>query len=179
VTEVPSPPVADRTPDARVAIISDTHFPRRGVRLADEIVARMRDATAIIHGGDITSREGLDELRAIGPPVHAVLGNNDHELAGLLPEELSVTIAGVRIGMIHDAGARAGRLNRLRRLFPEHDAVVFGHSHIPLHEQADDGFQIFNPGSATEHRGRWPVHTMGELLVMDGEARFSLVDLES
>jgi putative phosphoesterase len=179
VSEVPSPSVAERTPDARIAIISDTHFPRRGIRLADEIVARMREATAILHGGDITSLEGLDELRAIGPPVHAVLGNNDGELAGLLPEELTVTIAGVRIGMVHDAGARAGRLNRLRRRFPEADAVVFGHSHIPLLEQADDGFQIFNPGSATDHRGRWPVHTMGELLVVGGEARFGLIDLES
>jgi putative phosphoesterase len=178
VTEVPIPSADDRTPDARVAIISDTHFPRRGRRLADEIVDRMRDATAIVHGGDFTDREALDELRTIGPPVHAVLGNNDGELAGLLPEELSVSFAGVRVGLVHDAGARAGRLNRMRRRFPGHDAVIFGHSHIPLHERADDGFQIFNPGSATDHRGRWPVHTMGELLVVGGEARFALIDLE-
>ena len=38
-------------------------------------------------------------------------------------------------------------------------AVIFGHSHIPLHEQ-DDGFQIFNPGSPTDRR-RQPRHTMG------------------
>ena len=30
--------------------------------------------------------------------------------------------------------------------------MVFGHSHLPLHEQASDGFQIFNPGSPTERR---------------------------
>ena len=41
----------------------------------------------------------------------------------------------------------------MRRRFGERaDAVVFGHSHLPLHEQADDGFQIFNPGSPTERR---------------------------
>ena len=37
---------------------------------------------------------------------------------------------------------------------------IFGHSHIPLHERAADGFQIFNPGSPTERR-RAPHHTMG------------------
>ena len=47
----------------------------------------------------------------------------------------------------------AGRLERLRRRFGDRaDAVVFGHSHLPLHERAEDGFQIFNPGSPTERR---------------------------
>ena len=40
------------------------------------------------------------------------------------------------------------------------DLVVFGHSHMPLHEQAEDGFQILNPGSPTDRR-RAPTHTMG------------------
>jgi uncharacterized protein len=48
----------------------------------------------------------------------------------------------------------------MRRRFPDCDAVVFGHSHIPLHETAADGFQIFNPGSPTDRRRR-PAHTMG------------------
>ena len=57
------------------------------------------------------------------------------------------------------------------------DAVVFGHSHIPLHEQDfDGGFQIFNPGSPTERR-RSPRHTMGMCRAERGELRFDLVDL--
>ena len=51
----------------------------------------------------------------------------------------------VKVGMVHDAGPAAGRLARLRLRFPEADAVVFGHSHLPLHER-DGDFQIFNPG---------------------------------
>ncbi len=39
----------------------------------------------------------------------------------------------------------------MRRRFPEADAVIFGHSHQPLHEE-EEGFQIFNPGSPTERR---------------------------
>ena len=65
--------------------------------------------------------------------------------------------------MIHDAGPARGRLARLRRAFPEADAVVFGHSHLPLHDARESGrrgFQIFNPGSPTERR-RAPSRTMG------------------
>jgi uncharacterized protein len=165
------------SPDARIAILSDTHFPHRGRTLSDTVLARLRDASAIIHAGDLCDVRAVDELEALGPPLHAVLGNNDTGLRGRLPEQLSVTVAGVRIGVVHDAGPRTGRLARLRRWFPEHDVVIFGHSHIPLHERADDGFQIANPGSATDHRGRWPVHTMGELTVRDGVATFVLIDL--
>ena len=79
--------------------------------------------------------------------------------------------------MIHDAGTSRGRLERMRRAFPEADAVVFGHSHIPLHETHGDGFQIFNPGSPTERR-RAPHHTMGVATVDGGRLRFELVQLD-
>jgi len=78
--------------------------------------------------------------------------------------------------MVHDAGAAKGRLARMRRRFPDADAVVFGHSHMPLHE-SDDGFQIFNPGSATQRR-RAPRHTMGIAQVTGGRIRFELVALD-
>jgi uncharacterized protein len=56
------------------------------------------------------------------------------------------------------------------------DAVVFGHSHIPLHEE-HEGFQIFNPGSPTERR-RQPRHTMGLARVRAREKiEFELVEL--
>ena len=71
----------------------------------------------------------------------------------------------------------AGRLTRLRRLYPEAAAVVFGHSHIPLHERDEDGFQIFNPGSPTERR-RQPRHTMGLATARDGRVDFELITLD-
>jgi putative phosphoesterase len=174
------PSSADDPPasaDARIALLSDTHFPQRGRRLSAAVVDHLEGATAIIHAGDLCDADALDELQAVGPPVHVVLGNNDRDLEGRLPDQLSVTVAGVRIGIVHDAGPRNGRLSRMRRRFPDHDVVVFGHSHIPLHEEDDDGFQIVNPGSATDHRGRWPVHTVGELRIANGTATFALKDL--
>ena len=47
----------------------------------------------------------------------------------------------------------------MRQRFPDADVVVFGHSHMPLHEE-EDGFQLFNPGSPTQRR-RAPRHTIG------------------
>jgi uncharacterized protein len=53
--------------------------------------------------------------------------------------------------------------------------VVFGHSHLPLHEERD-GFHIFNPGSPTDRR-RAPSHTMGVATARAGRLRFELVEL--
>ncbi len=97
---------------------------------------------------------------------------DDAEVRAALPETRIVRAGGARIAVVHDAGAAAGRLGRMRRRFPDADAVVFGHSHIPLHETASDGFQIFNPGSPTERR-RAPEHTMGIAEIADGGIRFT------
>ena len=64
----------------------------------------------------------------------------------------------------------------MRLRFPDAEAVVFGHSHIPLHESRD-GFQIFNPGSPTDRR-RQPRHTMGMARITDGRVEFELVRLD-
>jgi predicted phosphodiesterase len=105
-----------------------------------------------------------------------VHGNVDEpEVRMRLPAVRVVAAAGVRIVMTHDGGPAEGRLARLRRRFADADAVVFGHSHLPLHEQAR-GFHIFNPGSPTERR-RAPAHTMGLATARDGGLEFELVEL--
>jgi len=160
-----------------IAVIADTHMPRGARRLPDACVERIRAADLLLHAGDIATAEVLDELNAIGPPVEAVYGNVDAEdLRRTLPEELTVDADGARIAMVHHAGPSKRRLERMRRRFPDAQAVVFGHSHIPLHEHAD-GFQIFNPGSPTERR-RQPRHTMGIATAEDGRVRFELLTLD-
>ena len=131
----------------------------------------------ILHGGDFTAAEVLLELEALGPPVAAVHGNVDSaELRQRLPEARVVDAAGARIAIVHDAGPARRRLERMRLRFPDADAVVFGHSHIPLHESAD-GFQIFNPGSPTDRR-RQPRHTMGVARVERGSVTFEVLYLD-
>jgi uncharacterized protein len=162
-----------------IALISDTHMPRGARRLPDACVERIAAADLVLHAGDLMTVEVLRELEAIGPPVVAVHGNMDTaELRRLLPEERVVEAGGARIAMVHDGGPRAGRLDRLRRRFGDRaSAVVFGHSHVPLHESGGDGFQIFNPGSPTERR-RAPAHTMGTARVEGGDVSFDLVVLD-
>jgi putative phosphoesterase len=161
----------------RIAVISDTHLPRGARRLPDACLECLRAADLILHAGDFTAPSVLDELEALGPPVVAVHGNIDpEELRRRLPQQRLVEAGGSRIAVVHDAGPSAGRLERMRLRFPDADAVVFGHSHIPLHEERD-GFQLFNPGSPTDRR-RQPRHTMGIARVKSGSVRFEHVELD-
>jgi putative phosphoesterase len=119
----------------------------------------------------------LRELRQYGEVV-GVHGNvDDDEVRAALPPSLVVVVEGLRIGLVHDAGPARGRLERMRARFRDADAVVFGHSHMPAHESAPDGFQIFNPGSPTERR-RAPRRTMGIARAGAGEIFFELVPLD-
>jgi uncharacterized protein len=162
-----------------IAIVADTHLPRGERRLPEPCLARLRAAELILHAGDISTVGVLDELSALGPALLAVHGNVDEPaLRERLPAELQVELDGVSLAMTHDAGPAKGRVARLRRRFPRADAVVFGHSHIPLHEADDDGsFQIFNPGSPTDRR-RQPRHTMGVARIERGEIAFDHVVLD-
>jgi uncharacterized protein len=161
-----------------IAVIADTHLPRGGRRLPEACVERIASADLLMHAGDFSTLQVLRELEAIGPPVVGVHGNVDSaELRRLLPAERVVEADGARIAMVHDAGPRPGRLERMRRRFGAlADAVVFGHSHMPLHERADDGFQIFNPGSPTERR-RAPGHTMGLIHLSGASMTCELIHL--
>jgi putative phosphoesterase len=162
----------------QIAILSDTHLPRGGRRLPERCIDRLEAADLIIHAGDFSTLGVLRQLQRYAETV-GVWGTVDEPaLRVTLPVTTTIDVGRVRLGVIHDAGPAADRLARLRMEFPETAAVIFGHSHMPLHERAPDGFQIFNPGSPTERR-RAPSHTMGIAHTDDGEERitFRLVEL--
>jgi uncharacterized protein len=151
----------------KVAVLSDTHAPRRWKACPPAVAARLEGVDLILHAGDVCTPNVLDELSAWAP-VHAVRGNNDGAdvAAWGAPDVAHLELDGVGVAMIHDSGAADGRARRLRRMFPEAALVVFGHSHIPLNE-IHDGQRIFNPGSPTDRR-RQPRGTMG-LIEISGE----------
>jgi uncharacterized protein len=150
-----------------IVVLADTHIRRGSTRhLPSAVYAALEDADLVLHAGDVVTGELLEELAGFAPTL-AVLGNNDTDLVGQLPEERLFTIDGLRIAMIHDSGARKGREARLRRRFPTADLVVFGHSHIPIDAPGLDGQRLFNPGSPTERRSQ-PAHTFGRLRIADG-----------
>ena len=118
----------------------------------------------------------LEELSTLGPPVEAVYGNMDEPaLKAALPKERVAELAGARIGMVHIPGPAAGRAGRLRARFPDCDAIVYGHTHVP-EVTRDEGVWVLNPGSPTERR-RGPTHAMLVLQVRAGQVRPKLVEL--
>jgi len=161
-----------------VAIVADTHMPKGARELPPRCVELLEQAELIVHAGDFSGEQVLDRFEAFVPELIAVRGNVEApEVRRRLPERTSFVLGSHEVGLVHDAGPRAGRPARMRRLFPAASAVIYGHSHIPLHERDESGFQIFNPGSPTERR-RAPAHTMGLLdLDPEGELRFELVEL--
>jgi uncharacterized protein len=157
-----------------IAVVSDTHMPKGKRRLPEECVEKIRAAEAVIHAGDFSAVSVLSELEALCPVVLGVYGNVDEPaLWQRLPEALEVEVGGRTVAVVHDAGPKQGRLRRLRSRFPAADAVIFGHSHLPLHEE-EEGFQIFNPGSPTERR-RAPRASMGLLHTEPAGLRFEHV----
>jgi len=154
-----------------IALIADTHMPKGARRLPQRCAELIAGAEALVHAGDFTTATVLEELTALCPVVHAVHGNVDEAvLRQSLPAVLELTLGDSVLAVIHDAGPGPGRMKRLRKRFPHADAVLFGHSHMPLHEE-DGGFQIFNPGSPTERR-QAPCRSMGMLHVQEDGLRF-------
>lgn len=147
-----------------VAVIADTHIPRRARALPEGLVSHLERADLILHAGDLMAPALLGELAAYAP-VKAVRGNLDPPHPNL-PETLEFELGGARIAMIHDSGPRKGRRARLRRRFPDARVIVFGHSHIPFLED-EDGLMLLNPGSPTDRR-RQPRRTFA-LLRAEGD----------
>ena len=133
--------------------------------MPDECLELLASADLILHGGDFVTAAVLDELRALGPPVEAVVGNMDEPaLQAALPKERVVELGEAKLGLVHIPGPAAGREARLVARFPGCDAVVYGHTHVPQVECVG-GVWILNPGSPTERR-RSPSRSM---LVLDVE----------
>jgi uncharacterized protein len=151
----------------RVVVLADTHAPRRWRACPPRVAGYLRRADLILHAGDVCTASVLTELAEYAPVV-AVLGNNDGpDVADWgAPATAELDLGGLRVAMVHDSGAAAGRMARMRRRFPAADLVVFGHSHIPL-DESGPGLRIFNPGSPTDRR-RQPHGTLGVLEIDSG-----------
>jgi uncharacterized protein len=130
-----------------------------------------------VHAGDFTAVPVLEELRELAP-VEGVVGNMDEAaLRELLPERRVVEVEGTRLGIVHVAGPRVGRRERLVSKFPGCDTVVYGHTHVPEVSRVGDVW-VLNPGSPTERRGA-PAHAMLMLAIDSGQIRPELVTLSA
>ena len=129
-------------------------------------------ADVVVHAGDWVGVDLLDALEARATRLVAVFGNNDGPpLRARLPEVARVELGGVRLAVVHETGAAAGRERRCAAAFPDVDVLVFGHSHIPWDTTAtrSDGstLRLLNPGSPTDRR-RQPTFTWMTAVAADG-----------
>lgn len=160
----------------KLLLLSDTHLPARAKALQPQVWQLVDEAELVIHAGDWVDVATLDTLSARARRLVGVAGNNDgHELWARLGEVARVEVEGVRIAVIHETGAAAGREARCDARFgPASDApadvLVFGHSHIPWDSTTPGGVRLLNPGSPTDRR-RQPVGTVMTLEVADGAVR--------
>ncbi len=93
-------------------------------------------ADLILHGGDLSSVAFLDELRAIGPPVEAVHGNADEAaVRERLPKEASSRRRAPGSGWCTSPGLPRGVRSASSARFPGCNAVLFGHTHLPVVER--------------------------------------------
>lgn len=152
----------------RLLLIADTHVPKRARDLPAAVWAAVDTADVVIHAGDWVSPDLLDQLEARSRRLLACWGNNDgDELRARLPERADATLHGLRFTVVHETGAASGRDERMARLYPDTDVLVFGHSHIPWDATASTGLRLLNPGSPTDRR-RQPHCTYLTATLADG-----------
>jgi putative phosphoesterase len=147
-----------------LGVIADTHIPDRAREIPQAVfdIFRQANITAILHAGDICSPRVLKELGELAPVI-AVRGNRDWFVPGL-PLHTKLQYEDVSIGLTHGHGNWWGYIldklyfvingprqfsyveNKVQRIFPEVDVVIFGHNHAPVNRR-ENGRLLFNPGS--------------------------------
>jgi putative phosphoesterase len=165
----------DMLAQMEVVVLADTHLSKGFDGIDPQVLSAIAQADVVLHAGDITSRRALAELESMAQ-TYAVLGNNDRDLVGVLPESRLLDLDGVCVALVHDSGPRGGRETRLCKRFPTADVVVFGHSHIPIDDAGAAHQLLFNPGSPTQRRSQ-PHRTFGRLRLSSGRIDLHQVEV--
>lgn len=138
----------------KIGIISDTH----GL-LRPAVLDILKTCDCILHAGDVTRPELLDQLRPLAS-IYVVRGNNDRSWQHPLSKTLSFTIAGVNFYMVHDKRDAHWNLG-------DTQVVIYGHSHIYSEEIKDNRLWL-NPGSCGYSRFGREV-TMAVMKIENGQ----------
>lgn len=137
----------------KIVVLSDTHLPKKKMRLPKRLTDEIKDADLIIHAGDWSTMEVYNQLQTFAK-VEGVYGNVDHDLImEKLPEKIIIDVNDYRIGVTHGHGKGKTTEKRAIEAFngEKVDCIIYGHSHIPIKKYEND-ILIFNPGSPTDKR---------------------------
>lgn len=141
----------------RVLLVADTHG-----QVDPRIAELARQADVVVHAGDIGAAQVLQTLHPPAGKIYAVRGNNDtpqnwasrgRAILRTLPQEVAIGLPGGVLVVTHGDRVQPAsrRHERLRRLYPDARAIVYGHTH---HAVCDRGVSpwVLNPGAAGEVR---------------------------
>jgi putative phosphoesterase len=153
----------------RLLVIADTHVPARARDLPGEVWSAVDAADVVLHAGDWIDVPLLDAMQERSKRLIGVYGNNDgSRLRARLPEVARTVLDGLRVAVVHETGAAAGRERRCEAQFRDCDVLFFGHSHIPWDSTTPGGLRLLNPGSPTDRR-RQPYATYLTATVHHGQ----------
>lgn len=146
----------------RIAVTADTHG-SPGVIIK---CWKKLQLDQILFAGDFY-KDGKAICRRLGIPGHIIAGNCDGP--GHTGEEV-IAFGECTVWLVH--GHQYGVKKDLQRIFYRGrelnvNAVVFGHTHLPLCEQVD-GLWLINPGSPTRPRSS----KLGTYALMDIEEHY-------
>jgi putative phosphoesterase len=149
----------------KIVILADTHVGDRTDKLDPSLLAAIRkeQPDQILHAGDVCQPEVIQQLENIAPTL-AVQGNRDWFLGYKLPKDHRLEVNGLKIVLAHGHFSiwdwfwnyvhlflsrkpqkNSFYQNKLARLYPEADLIIFGHLHYPIDEKLF-GKHFLNPG---------------------------------
>lgn len=151
----------------KIGILSDTHD-----LLRLEVIRHLLGCDCILHGGDISSQQILNQLEQIAP-VKVVRGNNDKDWAEHLPLFLDFVLGGIRFYMTH-------KKKDLLKDLSVYDLVIYGHSHqyaeAWLSPAGTHRTLMLNPGSCGPRRFHQPI-TMAVMEINDDGWRVKRIEI--
>ena len=134
-----------------IGILSDSHITATQLKsigypnLLKTLKTIFKDVDSIIHAGDISVDQFIDDLAAeTGKPVNTVSGNVDYD--SKWPKKLTLEFEGIKMGVTHDLNDFASFPEKSIRVF------IYGHTHLPLIEDSPQGVLMINPGSLLKPR---------------------------
>lgn len=163
-----------------IGLISDTHIPSRAKVMPSRVFEIFRNASLIIHAGDLTQLSVMDELEQLAPVV-AVRGNMDSpEVKARLPVTNAAKVDNCRIGVVHSLGL-FGSIRKMpnEAQTAKFNALVFGHTHSPTIKR-ENGVLLINPGSPTNPMLPFITKpTVGLLKIFEGKIEPEIVQIDS
>lgn len=162
-----------------IAIISDSHIPKRAEEIPEEFYEVMEEAEKLVHCGDFETEEIHGELDERYDELVAVKGNNDFFD---LPVSETFTYNNVKFGVYHGSGINPrGHPPTLAKNAERLDSEVLLHGHTHVQSaQEKNGKILLNPGSCTGlARDGTGIQKMMVVRVEDEELVAELLRLEN